>query len=292
MWWGMLGGAIAGYFGNDAARAQADANTRISAANAKAGNEVRQASNAFEAAKGNLARYAQSVSNNQRLKAGGDAIEANVVNYRRARDNLGLQSFSTSIKQAEQAGASAAAQANSGIDGSVVDQVNGATALRDSIVDEAIRRNGETMDFDAAHRAAGIEIQTVQGMDGSLILDQLDFNQDFAQVSPKISAFAAAVRGAFPYKDDMIGKSGDATQKTDYQTNTQYTGGLGTRQQSNNNYDLADYSYSKNGNATFGFKDNSEQSPYQLWGANNGTSLGDHGDKSQTSDSMYALWSR
>lgn len=291
MWWGMLGGAIAGYFGNDAARAQADANTRISAANAKAGNQVRTASNAFEAAKGNLARYAQSVSNNQRLKAGGDAVEANIVNYRRARDNLSLQSFSTSIRQAEQAGAAAAAQANSGIDGSVVDQVNGATALRDSIVDEAIRRNGGTMDYDAAHRAASIEVQTVQGMDGSLILDQLDYNVDFAQVSPKISAFAAAVRGAFPYKDDMIGKSGDATQKTDYATQFREDTDrrLGNAQSAGLSVAAFDENYGHEGRNSFSFNTQSagDTSPYQLWGSNSSLN-----NRSDDSDSIYSLWSR
>lgn len=291
MWWGMLGGAIAGYFGNDAARAQADANTRISAANAKAGNQVRGAQNAFEAAKGNLARYAQSVSNNRRLESGGDAIEANVVNYRRARDNLATQSFATSIRQAEQAGQSAAAQANSGIDGSVVDQVNGATAIRDSIVNEAISRQGATMDYDAAHRAAGIEIQTVQGMDGSLILDQLDYNQDYAQVSPKISAFAAAVRGAFPYKDDMIGKSGDSTQKTDYAT--QFRADTSRRQDLAASAGLSakefdeDYGHEQN---RFSFNTQSDDTQaYQLWGS--GT--GDAGWQSDQSDNSYGdLWSR
>jgi hypothetical protein len=175
-----LVGSFLNIFAVGAQRAVADANTRISKVNAESSNKVRQAQNALSASEHGLARFVQSINNNRILDAGGQQLEANVVNYRRTSDQLLTQSFADSIGQAEQAGAAAAAAAQAGIGGGVVDMVDHSTRLRDSIVNEASRVRGEVFASDTSRRAASIMSQTVGGMDQSLILDQMDFNQDYA----------------------------------------------------------------------------------------------------------------
>jgi len=203
---GMIGGAVAGYFGNMASQAQADADNRLSIVNRDAKTLVRGAQNAFAAAKGSLNRWTQSVNNNRRLDAGGRALEDNMVNFQRNNDNMTARGFSDQIKMAEQIGQQAASAAAAGVSGGVVDMIDTTTALKHSIVNEQVKASGETAAFDAAHRAGSIAMETMQGLDGSIILDSLDYNREYAQKTAKIGSFGAAVRGAFPYARDMLGK--------------------------------------------------------------------------------------
>lgn len=186
-------GSFLNIFNVQGQRAVAEANTRISKTNAEASNTVRKASNAFQAAQGGLHRFIQSVNNNRILDSGGQALEANVVNYRRTADQLLTQSFSDSISQAEQAGAAAAAAAQAGIGGNVVDMVDHSTNLRNSIVNEQARVRGEQYASDTGRRAATIMSQTIGGMDQSLILDQMDYNKDVGQTFAKPSYGPAVI---------------------------------------------------------------------------------------------------
>lgn len=204
MWWMMVGGAVAGAYGNKATQNAAANNTRLSALNAETGNRTRQARNVAQAAQSGLQRFVQSLNNQRALKAGGDAQGANEINYRRYKDSLGSQNLSRQVGDSEQAGAAAAAQAAAGIEGSVVDMVNTSTALRSALVNDQLIKQGDMIDYDHARRAGNIAAETIGGLDNSLILDNLDYNVDFAQVAPRISSFAAAVRGAFPYAGDTI----------------------------------------------------------------------------------------
>lgn len=294
MWYGLIGGAIAGWFGNEATRAQADANNMLSALNAEVGNKVRVAQNAATAAQNNLDRWIQSVNNNKVLDQGGEALEANAINYRRMSDVGIQQDFATSIRNAEQMGHAAAAAAASGIDGNVVDMVNGSTALRDSIVRQGIDDKRHLQAYDVARRAGNIMSQTINGMDNSIILDTLDYNTNFAQITPKVSAFAAAVRGAFPYANDALNSS---QQPNSGQGQVQYRneykeGSLGIRQRSSSPYDLADAAQDKYGGNTFSWntsRDSAPDSPYQLWDGNASLSIKDY---SAADNDMYGLYSR
>lgn len=291
MWWNMLSGAIAGWFGNEATRAQADANNRISAVNAESSNKVRVAGNAATAAKNTLDRWIQSVNNNKALDEGGRALEANTVNARRQGDAGMQQDFASSIRSAEQEGHAAAAAAASGIDGSVVDMVNGSTALRDSIVRQSISDARDMQAYDTARRAGIVMSQTINGMDNSIILDNLDYNQNYAQITPKISAWAAATRGAAPYAADALGSSMNGKDKAG---GAEYSPATTQRIAARNSDGWRDNgSYEKGtrfswDSADGGTKSTDASSPYQLWDGNASLSIN---DKSNDRD-QYALWSR
>lgn len=181
-------------FSIDAANAQAAANQRVSFANAAAGNKVRTARNAAQAAQNSLARWVQSVNNNRALDAGGQALEANSVNFRRASDAGVREDFLTSLQSAEQAGMSAAMAAAAGIDGQVVDMVNSSVALRDSIVQQQTADYRGMQSYDATRRAASIMQQTVGGLDSSLILDSFDTSIDVGQEFAKQSKLPAYLK--------------------------------------------------------------------------------------------------
>jgi hypothetical protein len=190
-----VGGAFGAGFGKAATDASINANNQISEVNARTGNKVRQASNAAAAAEGNLNRFVQSVNNNRRLKAGGDAQEALVVNAARMGDSQLAGRFSDSIRDAEQVGHAAASQAVNGVGGSVVDMVNTSTALRDSIVKQSVDDNQNAQSWDISKRAGVIASQMIGGLDSSVILDRLDYNHDVAQHQNKSGFFATVLNG-------------------------------------------------------------------------------------------------
>lgn len=216
MWWMMAVKAANGLLQGMAGRVEAERNNEISQVNAQAGNSVRVAKNAAVAASNTLARWVQSVSNNRRLDQGGDAIEANAVNYRRASDAGLTHSFSSSIRDSEQAGVQAAQAAASGVDGNVVDMINTSVALRNSIVKQGIEDSGNYADYDAAQRAGNIMHQMVGGLDNSVVLDSLDYNVDFAKTQPVFSHFENALKG-LGSTFGATGGQGELNQK--YQSN-------------------------------------------------------------------------
>lgn len=270
MWWMLVGAAIAGKYGNMGTTAAAKANTRISEANAEAGEKVKVATNAAKAASGSLDRWVQSVNNNRRLKAGGEALEALAVNASRMNDASANRNLATSIRAAEQQGMAAAMQAFSGVGGSVVDAVNTSVALRDSIVNEQIRDSQEMGNYDVARRAGMIMSQTIGGLDQTLIRENLDYTQYYSQVTPYISSFAAAIRNAFPYAKDAMGSMADQTTSTELKQEygKASDADLSSRFRSSSQYDLADYAYdSKQQKFKFGFDTSAseEKSIYDLW---------------------------
>lgn len=182
-----MGGLQAGLAGLQAyasasvTRGQVEANNRISAAAAEAGNRVRTATNAFAAARGSLARYMQSVNNNQALEAGGYAMEENLINARRAEDAATKASFEDQIKNAEMLGEQAAGAAFAGVGGEVADTVSISTRLMQQRASLEALRSQDFRTYDAAQRAAAIQTQTVRSLDSSLIFDSIDYSIDVAQ---------------------------------------------------------------------------------------------------------------
>ncbi len=193
--WDAIAGGLQGWNHGYVTRNQSEANNRLSEINAETGNRVRQAGNAAEAATNSLQRWVQSVNNNRALDAGGRALEATLVNARRESDATLAGSFSDNIRSAEADGAARAAQAAAGVDGSVVDSINGSMALRASIVDQQIEDFKGFKNFDTARRAGNIMSQTIGGLDSSLILDTFDFNVDVAQKEAVLNNWAYALRG-------------------------------------------------------------------------------------------------
>lgn len=204
MWWLIQAGAS--YLQNNDAKNEAKKENALRQNEAKLTNETRVAANVREHAIGSLNRWVQSVNNNLALKAGGKALEANTVNSRKAQDYRTERRFSSSLSEAEALGAASAARGSSGLNGGVVDMVAGTVALRSSIVNEQLRKQGVSEDDAAAQRAGMIMSQMVNGLDNSIIYPNRDNNVNVAQEvkSPSaISTYAPLLASAAKLGSDF-----------------------------------------------------------------------------------------
>jgi hypothetical protein len=161
--------------------ADIDASNTINEANAYASNLVRSANNKLSAARSSLAYYNQSVNNKRVLQNAGSAAEAATVNYRRTRDNAATGSVEDQIRFAEQAGAQASVAAFSGLTGGVVDVVRGATALRQSRIQQRTAEMLKQGDYDASKQSARILQAGWDSLDTSDLTANLDYSRDVAQ---------------------------------------------------------------------------------------------------------------
>lgn len=173
--------AIMGIGQGYVAKAQAKAQTTVNAANAYASNLVRAANNELGSKVGSLARYNQSVNNQRALDNTGSAIEAVTVNYRRAKDSALQDDFESQIRFAEQMGAQAAAGALSGLQGGVVDVINGTTALRQSRVNQRVLDSAGQQDADAKARLRHTALAGWDSLDTSSINENMDYNINVAE---------------------------------------------------------------------------------------------------------------
>lgn len=180
MWWVAAIGAAKGFLGGLAGREQA----KLERFKAESQNKARVAANEASAAQGALARWAQSVNNNQHLRATAEAMEANAVNTARTLDAMAKGNFSESIRASEEAGMMAASQAFAGIGGSVTDQVAAATTIRQGLMEQDRDRLVDTVAYDSARRQGAIASQMAGGLDNSVLIDDLDYRID-AAASPK-----------------------------------------------------------------------------------------------------------
>lgn len=175
---------------------QAKANNRVRRAQAEAEDKLRPAKNQAAAAQSALAMWSQSVNNQRRARTIGGQMEAGMVNTLRGKDQTTGGGFVSSIRNAEQAGAQAAASAASGVSGSVVDMVAGATALRRRIGEESAARTAGMLDSDFARRTAELSSQLVSGLDTSTTMAGLDYNRTILQQQREISGAEIAITAA------------------------------------------------------------------------------------------------
>lgn len=211
MWWMAAIGAAKGFLGGLAGREKA----KLEQFKAKSQNQARAAANEASAAQGSLARWTQSINNNQHLRATAEAMEANAVNTARTLDSMSKGNFSESIRASEEAGMMAASQAFAGIGGSVTDQVAAATSIRQGLMQQERDRDIGTVAYDSARRQGAIASQMAGGLDNSVLLDDLDYRID-AAAPPKshwhnmaIGALNAMSEG---YTGQQVTKSPSDTQ--------------------------------------------------------------------------------
>ena len=119
-----------------------------------------------------------------------------MVNTLRGKDQTTGGGFVSSIRNAEQAGAQAAASAASGVTGNVVDMVAGATALRRRIGEESAARTAGVLDSDFARRTAELSSQLVSGLDTSTTMAGLDYNRTILQQQREVSGAEIAITAA------------------------------------------------------------------------------------------------
>lgn len=187
MWQMFVGAGIMGWLGNQPAKAQAAIDTRLSAVNAAATNQVNRARNVETMARNSLGRYVQSVNNNRHLDDAGDAYTANLVNGLRNLDVAVNQGVLNDVRVLEEFGAASASQAAVGAGGQVVDMINSTTALRSSISRELAKQSVDASRYDVATRSQSIMSQMAGGLDSSLIIDSLDQSQAYAQKKASLS---------------------------------------------------------------------------------------------------------
>ncbi len=160
---------------NDQKNSKIKQANRINDANAYADNLLRVANNEVRASRASLARFNQSVNNKRTLENTGGQLEAETVNYRRARDNATKEGFEQQLQFMEQSGAQAAASAFSGLTGGVVDVVNSTTALRKSRIEQRTQEAMKQSDFDAGKR----QVQILQSGWDSLDYSEIDAGIDY-----------------------------------------------------------------------------------------------------------------
>lgn len=173
--------ALQGLSSGYSAEQEAGRQTLINKANAAAANLTRGARNELTVAKGRLARMNQVETNKRTLTHGSSQRDASTLNYRRMRDAATSADFEGQIQMAEQAGAAVAAQAFAGVSGSVVDAVNSTTRLRNARIQQAAADRVAAGDYDAAQEQGHIARATIQSLDSSSIIDELDYNVDIGQ---------------------------------------------------------------------------------------------------------------
>ena len=196
------------YLMTSSENATVDAKNLISEKNANAHNRVRVSTNNFAAVKGAISRFSQGQNNQRVLDAGGDALATTFMNYRRNDDQRVASNFEQTIRDAEEEGAQVSAAAASGLSGGVVDTINAATALRRSRANEETRRLGEFGSFDAGRRAASIMQQSVRGMDSSILIDGLDYNNNVPVTLAKAPIWSSVLfAGASAFAQSYAGSS-------------------------------------------------------------------------------------
>jgi hypothetical protein len=243
MWWNAVAGASMGWINGQYAKVQTKWDNFFSNLNADSANRIRDSKNELTAAKGNLARWAQFVNNNNILKAGGKNLEANLVNHAREQDAMLSGNFEDSLRYAEQAGMQAASAGAAGVSGSTVDAINAATALRNSRNAQMRSDFADMSNFDTSQRARSIMDSMVGSMDQSIILDGLDYNKSVAQIAPEFSTIAQMLRGAAAGMGQDVDKiAGARTQSKD---SPEYGGsGISSGGGSSGNYQIGSYDYS------------------------------------------------
>lgn len=185
-------------------RAQIRAQNAVDAQTAVTGNAIRGSGNLLNARQNSLARFNQSLGNKRQLDAGADAIEAVLVNASRQDRDMLASGFESSLQEAEAMGAQAAASAFSGAGGTVVDDVNAATALRYARAGGRAARARDTVMFDAARKAEAIFSQTASGLHNGVMFDSIDYNTNVAnyRAEPNLGAQVAMAIG-----DSLLGSS-------------------------------------------------------------------------------------
>jgi hypothetical protein len=183
MWAQFIAAGITGWLGNQGKKEMAEIETRLSATNAKASNQVRRAKNMEQAGHNSLARYVQTVNAKRQLDDGGDAFTMSLVNGLRSGDANINRNIVSDIQSMEQFGVAVASQAASGVGGQVTDMINSTTALRASISKELQLQEQETANFEVGQRSKSIMHQMIGGIDASPIVDQFDTQIAYAQRS-------------------------------------------------------------------------------------------------------------
>lgn len=186
-------------------RSDIRANNAVAKANARAENLTRSGQNLLQTAANSLARFNQSRNNQELLKSGGEQVAALLTNAARADQAMLRQGFEGAIQHSEQMGMQAAMTAASGAGGTVIDDVNGASALRYARARGAAEDYRTTVIHDTVVKATAIMEQTQSSINNGVIFDNVDYRTSVAQTKAEPNLAAKVILGA---ADAVFGSSG------------------------------------------------------------------------------------
>lgn len=184
--WATTGGT------NELIKAQNKFNQEMAAIN----NRLRAKSNDVAAAWDSTKRWQISFNNNKRLQTGGEAVTVNTVNTVRQLDSLSSTNLNKRVAAMEQLGAAFAAQAASGVTGTVADMVTGSINLRQALSEEQVSRNKTMTLVDSAQHSADIMRQAVSSLDDVYLQSEFDYGQDIAHTQSTVSPFMRFYKAA------------------------------------------------------------------------------------------------
>lgn len=144
-------------------------------------NMQRQVDTTLAKAHGDLNRFKQSKSNQNKIKAGAANVEAQTTNLLRMTDEAVRGGLDRRIAAAEEAGALAAASGGAGIGGGSVGMLAISNQIRQQRVEELTNRQLDTAAYDTNRNIAQTIDATVLG------LDDIQFNDNFDYTTSKES---------------------------------------------------------------------------------------------------------
>lgn len=168
----------------------------LRAANAAARDIARAGNNELQAAESTFARWAQSVTNQRRLRVSGQQFDAAQEALTRLQDSRAAGSVARRVQASEEQGILAAKAAFAGVTGTASDVLAGTTALRAALTEEQATRTGEQQEYEVRSRTRRVISESIEGLDNTAVLSNLDRNRAIPQADPTQGNFLADIAGS------------------------------------------------------------------------------------------------
>ncbi|WYW03236.1 internal virion protein [Pseudomonas phage vB_PpuP-Villemi] len=150
-----------------------DTTNANNAINAELSDKLQAANNQIAGAAGALARYRQSVGNQQILKNAATQNEALAKNLFRLQDQSMTADVNTRIQAAEQTGALMAQASSAGVGGSTIDQIAQVVKGKEARALENSQRNITLAQKDTLDRIRATTEQGILGQDSNVFIDRV-----------------------------------------------------------------------------------------------------------------------
>lgn len=198
--WAVLAvGAIASIFGNSEEEDMEEARKITDKANTDAANRIRDGSNQKAAAVGSMQASQQSINNNNKLRAGGEQMNAISTNTARAFDEISRGSIERQVRASEEMGSMYALSGAAGVGGSSMKMLQQTMQFRNDRAAQTVSTGIDQYNHDTAMQKAGIMSNTMSGLDNNLYTASLDYSINQAPIrteqsqSPGVAALTGVL---------------------------------------------------------------------------------------------------
>lgn len=155
--------------------------------------KVQAAKNERSGAESAVAKWGQSLSNQKKLKAGGENFNILAENFSRTVDARTLDSAMGMLRHGEDLGRLTAAAASAGIGGSSIESYNRTVETGFALQREAEERSARSGDYVAAKQAGRALGDAVDSMDNNLYMADQDYSYLGETKGPSILGTLATV---------------------------------------------------------------------------------------------------